>query len=233
MTLMMPPIDLAEMNAIDWFHRIPLGSDTTTPGKDASAEKLATIALPEDLTGQSVLDIGAWDGFFSFEAERRGAARVVAADHYVWSAPAISKAGFDFAHRTLDSRVEAVDIDVMDLSPQALGTFDLVLFLGVLYHQSDPMAVLHRVASVTTDRLIIETHTDLLDIDRPAIAFYPRDELARDKTNWCGPNKAALKAMLETAGFPHTQVVSESPAPYSNIGATPGTYGRIVMHAWR
>jgi len=229
----MQTADLVAMNRIPWFHRIPLCDDIITPGRDASAEKLATIGLPENLTGQNVLDIGAWDGFFSFEAERRGADRVLAVDSGVWTVPSIGKAGFEFAHRVLRSNVESLNLDVMYLSPAIVGTFDVVLFLGVLYHLPDPMAALHQVASVTGGKLILETHVDLLDIDRPAIAFYPEAQLNHDKTNWCGPNQAALEAMLRIAGFRHTQVVYESREEYPLAGATPGTYGRMVMHAWR
>jgi tRNA (mo5U34)-methyltransferase len=70
-----------------WFHSIDLGDGTVTPGAKSAADlasELESLRLP-DLEGRSVLDIGAWDGFYSFEAERRGAARVVALDHYVWS----------------------------------------------------------------------------------------------------------------------------------------------------
>lgn len=229
----MQTTDLAQMNRIKWFHRIPLCDDITTPGRDASAEKLATIGMPEALNGQSVLDIGAWDGFFSFEAERRGAERVLAVDSAVWTEPSIGKAGFDFAHRVLNSRVESLNLDVMYLSPAIVGTFDLVMFLGVLYHMPDPMSALHQVASVTSGRLILETHVDLMDNPRPAIAYYPGAELNHDKTNWCGPNQAALEGMLRVAGFSHTQVVYESRENYPLAGAKPGTYGRMVMHAWK
>ena len=71
----------------DWFHSLDLGHGVVTPGTkspDLLATELASLRLP-DLRGRTVLDVGAWDGFYSFEAERRGAARVVALDHYAWS----------------------------------------------------------------------------------------------------------------------------------------------------
>ena len=96
--------------------------------------------------GLSVLDIGAWDGFFSFECERRGASRVVAADYFSWHGSGWgTKAGFTLARDVLGSKVEDVDIDVMDLTPERVGTFDLVLFLGVLYHLRHPLLALERV----------------------------------------------------------------------------------------
>ena len=127
-------------------------------GIDDTPLRLARLDLPSSLAGRTVLDIGAWDGFFSFEAERRGAARVVAADYYAWHGIGWGthqgKAGFTLARECLGSRVEDLDIDVMDLSPERVGTFDVVLFLGVLYHLRHPLLALERIASVTRELLI-------------------------------------------------------------------------------
>src|SRR6187401_1004793 len=141
-----------------WYQTIDLGEELVTKGVDDTPRRLATLGLPDSLAGLSVLDIGAWDGFFSFECERRGAARVVAADFYSWHGTGWgTKAGFTLAREALGSRVEDIDIDVMDLSPERIGTFDVVLFLGVLYHLRHPFLALERVASVTRDYLIVET----------------------------------------------------------------------------
>jgi len=193
---------------IQWFHTIDLGDGLVTPGIDPSAGRLARIKLPADLTGTSVLDVGAWDGFFSFEAERRGAARVLAVDSFAWDGGGWgSKRGFELAHETFGSRVESRSVDVLDLSPETVGTFDVVLFLGVLYHMRDPLLALERVASVTGKQLIVETHVDLLGLRRPAAAFYPGRELNQDPSNWWGPNPAAVEAMLRAVGFPRVEVV--------------------------
>jgi tRNA (mo5U34)-methyltransferase len=198
--------------AIRWYHTIDLGGGIVTRGVDNSPLRLARAQLPESLNGLTVLDIGAWDGFFSFECERRGAARVVAADHFSWHGPGWgTKAGFTLAREALGSRVEDIDIDVMDLSPERVGTFDVVLFLGVLYHLRHPFLALERVASVTRDRLILETVVDLVGLRRPAMAFYPGQELNNDPTNWWGPNIPAVQGMLETLGFKHVTMVSRSP----------------------
>src|SRR5438067_203919 len=69
-----------EVAQITWFHRIDLGHGIITPGPDDSPAKLKGLRLPVNLQGISVLDVGAWDGFFSFEAERRSASRILATD---------------------------------------------------------------------------------------------------------------------------------------------------------
>ena len=209
----MPSKDLhARVAAIRWYHTIDLGGGITTQGVDDSPQRLARTELPASLEGLSVLDIGAWDGFFSFECERRGASRVVAADYYSWHGAGWgTKAGFTLAREVLGSRVEDIDIDVMDLTPERVGTFDLVLFLGVLYHLRHPFLALERVASVARDRLILETVVDMVGFNRPAMAFYPDRELNGDPTNWWGPNAPAVHSMLESLGFERVTTVTRLP----------------------
>lgn len=218
-----PPRDTdlqAKVNALRWYHTIDLGNGLVTRGVDDTPAKLPGIRLPADLSGKTVLDIGAWDGFFSFEAERRGAAHVVAADYYSWHGvgwgTGQGKAGFELARTMLGSQVEDVDVDVMDLSPKTVGgPFDVVLFLGVLYHLRHPLLALERVASVTGGLLILETVVDMVGTGRPAAAFYPDRELNNDPTNWWGPNPAAVEGMLRSAGFASVTQVTPTPrAPY-------------------
>lgn len=218
-----------EVSKISWFHTIDLGRGIVTPGLDATPNKLQAIGLPARLNGMSVLDVGAWDGFFSFEAERRGANRVLATDHFCWNGPGWgSKAGFELGRAVLGSRVEDLEIDVLDLDAALVGTFDLVLFLGVLYHMRHPLLALERVASVTHGLLILETHLDLLDYACPAMAFYAGSELHGDHTNWCGPNVPMVIAMLETVGFTDVKV-HWGPTPYPDHEA----HARAVFHARR
>jgi tRNA (mo5U34)-methyltransferase len=97
--------------------------------------------------------------------------------------------------------VEDREIDVLEHSPGTVGIFDLVPFLGVLYHLRDPLLALERIASVTRELLILDTHVDLLGVRRPAMAFYPGREVASDPTNWWGPNPRAPEAMLRECSF--------------------------------
>ena len=234
----------AQVESINWFHQIDLGNGIVTPGNDASPKKLRQVQLPADLAGRTVLDIGAWDGFFSFESERRGADRVLAVDSYCWGGKGVpTQAGFNLARKTLKSRVEDLEIEVLELSPDRVGTFDIVLFLGVLYHMEFPEAALERVASLTKDLLILETHVDHLNIREPSVARYPGNELDGDASNWCGPNYPALEEMLRQVGFAEVKRVYESPlwwragraAKLAAKGeasfSTACRQGRVVYHA--
>lgn len=201
-----------------WWHSIELGDGVVTPGQvplDYLKKMLADLRFPESFTGLSVLDIGAWDGFFSFEAEKRGAARVVAydlhpPDHH----------GFATAKRLLGSNVEYVQGSVYDLSPAVLGTFDVVFFLGVFYHLRYPLLALDRIRDMVNQYALIETHyldnsvllpegnsCELAAID-PRLTdialyqFYRDDELSPDDfSNWFAPNRRAIEDGLWSAGF--------------------------------
>jgi tRNA (mo5U34)-methyltransferase len=207
-----------------WYHRLDFGNGIVTPGYSATkwGESGDFVGLPASLTGKSVLDIGSWDGFYAFESERRGAARILATDSFAWRT---AKAGFRLARRVLDSHVEDMDIDVLELSPERVGTFDVVLFLGVLYHMRHPLLSLERVASVSLDHLILETHIDMLEVSRPAMAFYPGTELNGDDTNWCGPNPEMVMGMLNTVGFRKVQIYA---GPFVMATST-----RMLFHAWK
>jgi tRNA (mo5U34)-methyltransferase len=207
--------DLAtRVAAIRWYHRMDLPG-VTTPGVSATSRGLPRLAFPASLAGKTVLDIGAWDGFYSFEAARRGASRVLATDSFAWSGVSWgSKDGFLLARRALgfEGAVEDRMIDVMDLDPDVLGeTFDVTLFLGVLYHLENPLAAIARVASVTRGLLILETETSLNWLRYPAARFFPGVELNDDNTNFFSFNRRALIGMLQSAGFTRITVKYRTP----------------------
>ncbi len=208
----MNPEQLKEMNEIKWWHKIELDG-VTTKGPDDSKEKLQAIQMPEDLKGKSVIDVGAWDGFFSFEAERRGAT-VLAIDSVMWQEEhktfTTKKRGFDFAHEILKSKVRAIEIDVMDLVTG--NKYDLVLCLGILYHMKDPLGMCQVMSDICVDggMLILETHCDALNELKPGMIFYPKDESNNDPENWWGPNIKCVQDMLKVAGFKEVKLISLS-----------------------
>lgn len=232
-------------NDIVWFHSFELPNGRVLEGIKALdvQRSEADLFFAHSIEGKTVLDIGAWDGFFSFEAERRGAERVLATDHFCWSGPGWgTRDGFDFMHRTLDSRVESLDVDVLALDPVTLGQFDIVLFLGVLYHVKDPYSCLEAAARMCSDHIIIETVTALPLETLPAMRLYKPGELGNDPTNFWAPNVPALKVMLSNFGFSKVEAIASpvSPAHPLNQGRgllrTRGSNNathRTIVHAWR
>ena len=91
----------------------------------------------------------------------------------------------------------------MELDPTSIGPFDVVLFLGVLYHMDDPLGSLRRLATLTNETAIIETEAVIIGgmEDRALAEFFPSDELAHDPTNWWSPNGKAVIDMCRAAGF--------------------------------
>lgn len=216
------------MEKLFWFHRIDLGNGRVTPGIDDSPRKLARLDMPQSLVGKTVLDIGAFDGFFSFEAEKRGAKRVLAVDSFVWKGrqPGLSRRSFDFARTALCSQVEDATIEVEDLNPNEIGTFDLVFFLGVLYHMRHPLFALEKVSSITKDLLILETHVNRISDPDPVMVFYPDWIRSHGGMPW-GPNPRVVIEMLKAVGF--AEVEQKGIYPF-----TPNAdYGRMVVHAWK
>ena len=237
---------------ISWFHsfRMPDGRQIDGVKSYDLLSKEAQIVFRSSVQGRTVLDIGAWDGFFSFEAERRGAKSVLATDHFCWSGPGWgSKRGFDHVGSVLNSKVESRDVDVVELDPDEFGRFDDVLMLGVLYHVKDPYRCLEAAAAVCSDHLVLETETALEHEPAPAMRLYASRELNDDPTNFWAPNTAALRLMLQDLGFTRIEV-TDSPTVVrgsslrSRIGAAlrragvlkrPAMWGRgrVIIHAWR
>ena len=203
----------------DWFHNIDLGGVRTAPNHfldDYPNVKWRQFAhaVPSDLTGRTVLDIGCNGGFYSIEMKRRGAARVIGLD---LDARYLEQARF--AAEVTGQDIEFRQLSVYDVA--ALGEqFDIVLFMGVLYHLRHPLLALDLIHEhVARDLLIFQSMqrgSDAVASVRADYDFFERDhfdepgypklhfiehEYAGDWTNWWAPNAACSAAMLRSAGF--------------------------------
>lgn len=202
-----------------WFHNLNLGGVQTAPHHflgDYPQIKWRTFAhaVPEDLTGKSVLDIGCNAGFYSIEMKRRGAARVVGIDSdekYLAQAR--------FAAEVCEADIEFYELSAYDVG--RLGEkFDLVLFMGVFYHLRHPLLALDLIHEhVAKDLLVFQAmqrgddaiepleddypfrQTDIFD--RPSFPrmYFIEKKYAGDPTNWWIPNRACAEALLRSAGF--------------------------------
>ncbi len=190
-----------EFGSKGWWHSFELPDGSLIEGvSDLAAQKrrLAQFPIPLDLRGKRVLDVGAWDGWFSFEMERRGA-EVVAIDR--WENPR-----FYEMRRMLGSKVDYREMDVYDLHPSRVGTFDIVLFMGVLYHVKHPILALERVCSVATGMAIVESFVLKDPGERKLLEFFEYDEFGGQFDNWFGPSVSCLTALCRTAGFARVEL---------------------------
>ena len=207
-----------------WLHSAKLSTGELVGGGkplDLLEAEFRVAFDPLPVAGASVLDIGAWHGSFSFEAERLGAARVVAADHYTWFNEMFSGLEtFLFLRRDRSSSVTYFPATIEQTTVERLGTFDIVLFLGVFYHLPDPLACLAELAKLANPWLVLETHCDLIDDPLPAMRYYPGVELGGDGSNWWGPNPPCVVGMLKNAGFQEVTVTRHPIYP-----------GRFFFHA--
>lgn len=209
-----------------WHHESRLADGRIVPG----TKKLPLLAIeheavfgPLELAGRSVLDVGSWNGAFTFEAERRGAARVLAVDQYCWFNEVFrGLETFLFLRRDYGSRAEYEALDIDETTVERVGGFDVVLFLGVFYHLPNPLNCLAEMARITEHCLVVETHCDMLDDPLPAMRYYPGLELGGDPTNWWGPNPPCMVGLLRGAGFPRVVVRKHPACP-----------GRFFFHAFR
>jgi tRNA (mo5U34)-methyltransferase len=182
-----------------WWHSFELADGSVIRGVnslESLKDRAAAFPIPQDLRARRVLDIGAWDGWFSFEMERRGA-DVVAIDCF-------DNPRFREIHAIYKSRVDYRQMDVYEITPQSVGRFDYVLFLGVLYHLKHPLLALERVCAVTKEMAIVDSFVlrDSFDPNAtPVLEFYETDEMEGQTDNWVAPNLACLMAMSRTAGF--------------------------------
>jgi tRNA (mo5U34)-methyltransferase len=202
-----------------WFHNLRINGLETAPEHflgDYPAFKWARFkhALPDDLEGRSVLDIGCNAGFYALEMKRRNAGRVVGIDsdpHYLRQA--------EFAAQKMGMNIEFRQMSVYDIA--SLGEkFDLVIFMGVLYHLRHPLLALDLLFEhVVGDQMLFQCMQrgekeiltpqedyDFLEAGVFELQGYPKlffveQRYSRDPTNWFVPNKAAVEAMLRSAGF--------------------------------
>ena len=183
-----------------WHQKFELAPGVWTPGVSPIAWMCQKAGLPADLSGKTVLDIGTTNAATAFEAERRGAERVVAVDIFDpdWF-------GVRALSTLLESKVEYVQTSVYELAERFSEPFDLVIFWGVLYHLRHPLLALDSVRAVAGAEVSLETAVCDSELPGPPasslVRFYRRDELSGDGSNWFAPSVATLQDWCASSGF--------------------------------
>jgi tRNA (mo5U34)-methyltransferase len=244
------PIDFSPdsfFHGVHWHQRWEIFQGIFVPGRNPVDYLCEAAQLPADLSGKRVLDVGAWNGCFSFECERRGAREVIAL-----SLENPVQTGFERMKQLLGSKVRYVNGSVYTISPQEFGVFDVILFFGVLYHLRYPLLAIDRLRSVGCGEVFIESHVidhhpwlrgspglpgqlapqDVAWQRTPLWRQYAEFELVpRDQSNWFGPNVAAVLEAFQTAGFDiaHTQSWSNRAAFRARVSEIPA---RLRQHSY-
>jgi tRNA (mo5U34)-methyltransferase len=178
-----------------WHQRFEIAPGVITPGSYEPAFLLEKMGWPDDLSDRRVLDLGCSDGFFSLEARRRGA-QVVAVDYRPKDLH-----GFEIMEQVSGLDFEYHQMNLYEIDPKAFGIFDIVIFLGVLYHLPDMVRALWVIRSVCAAQMFLETHcANDFSPDLAAARFYRESTLENDRTNFWSPNALCIRDMLcETA----------------------------------
>jgi tRNA (mo5U34)-methyltransferase len=185
-----------------WWHSFELPDGSMIEGVSklpAQKMRIGQFPIPERLDGKRVLDVGTWDGWFATEMERRGA-EVMAIDRF-------ENPRFLEIRELLNSKIDYRHLSVYDLDPDRIGRFDIVLFMGVLYHLKHPLLALEKVCSVAKDLVAVESfvlrdrHAHGLSVeDRPLMEFFENDEFGGEFDNWVAPTVPCLMSFCRTAG---------------------------------
>ena len=205
-----------------WYHSIELPGGITTPGW--APLSAVHYRVPLDLRGKRVLDIGTWDGYWAFEALKRGAREVVAIDDFsdIANFMDLKKCPpwftFDLCREALgytEDQCKRIEMSVYDVANGELGRFDIVFCFGVIYHCRYPLLALDRISMVCDESLYVESATldyysayqggdvtaRTYEDNHVVMEFYPGAQYAGGATNWWVPTLKCLAQMVRSAGF--------------------------------
>jgi tRNA (mo5U34)-methyltransferase len=247
-----------KVNSLTWYHTLELGDGIITKGIFNLRPYLKYYGIPDDLSGKTVLDIGAASGFFSFEFEKRNA-KVTATelpkmlDHDFGhernpnvtdeEAAEFMHHPFSLAKKILKSNVSMKYINIYDISPETMGVFDIVFCGSVLNHLKNPINALINICKVTKEMAVIATpifQDKMLNLKALIKKIFlkkkkPDSPLALfegevDGNTWWIPNRSCLMAMARAAGFKRVEWVSQFQLKYQDNS---GFHLHGVIHAYK
>ena len=192
-------LDLAK--AYNWWHSIDL-SGLVTKGVVGRWPLIERAFDQIDFTGKKVLDVGCWDGLWSFEAEKRGASEVYSVDYVAlrsWS----EQPTYQLAHKLLGSKARYYpNLSVYDIRRLGVTDFDVVVYCGIYYHLLEPLRAFAALREVMREGGLMVVEGPVLDgSDKVFADFYARTWFAEDPTNWWVPSMSCLREWLDCTFF--------------------------------
>jgi tRNA (mo5U34)-methyltransferase len=202
-----------------WFHTFALSPGIYTPGIARDHRYRLPVLGADRFAGRSVLDVGAFDGFYSFLAEERGARRVVAVDNeqYIdwvsarFGIALVAGAGFRAIAELADSKVDYRRMDALDVR-ELDEQFDVALCFGLLHRVTDPVAMLQALADrlTPTGEIVLEPYGSRLDGATPALEVHePGDVYARDDFVYWGFTPECLRRLGRIVGLDDVEIVDQ------------------------
>lgn len=203
------------VESTNWYHAFEIFPGVTTLGQCKCNPEIAlnNIGVPKDLRGLKVLDIGAWDGPYTFEAERRGA------DVTALDIQDPNRTGFNIASKIKKSKAKYIVSSVYDMLPDRHRTYDMVFFFGVYYHLKKPLLALENIYNVLNAEGImffegaifdysynvddaLKEHKKLIkQMTNISISYFTSKSYSNEKSNWFVPNCLCLEEWLTATGF--------------------------------
>lgn len=197
-----------EMNNYWWWHKIKLEDGIVTAGHcvhGTGKDVEERFGLPKDMTGMSVLDIGGWDGLFSFEAEKRNASEVLMIDIYQTAKMKDPNKSFQFAKRILNSKVRYSENSLESFPEESIG-WNCIFYFGVLYHIENPLGAIKKLFSLVDKNGIILLETAICNHEQePLLAYRPGHH--GDNTNQFYPNIKWLELVGKQFGAKEVKVI--------------------------
>jgi len=202
-----------------WFHTFALSPGIYTPGIARDHGYRLPVLGADRFAGRSVLDVGAFDGFYSFLAEERGARRVVAVDNeqYVdwvdarFGVELVAGAGFRAIAELADSKVDYRRMDALDVH-ELDEQFDVAICFGLLHRVTDPVSLLRALADrlTSTGEIVLETYGSRLPGHLSALEVHePGDVYARDDFVYWGFTPESLRRLGRIVGLDDMEVIDE------------------------
>jgi tRNA (mo5U34)-methyltransferase len=227
------PVSSDDPQLVGWYHTVDLGNGLRSIGDYDLRSTVDLHGLPESLEGKTALDVGTWDGFWAYELERRGA-DVTAIDIERWGdfdwlpwvreskGPQVetpSDEHFWLAHDMRGSRVQRKICNVYDLSPDVVGTFDVVFCGSMVIHLQNPLKAITNIRSVTREMAVVTAllseEIEALGSDKPWLSFGHRGGEAAlgDECLYWHFSTRGLREMMEYAGFARTKAMEPVSLP--------------------